>query len=365
MKSLISKFKRSGSVFAVKVIKYSFAGVFSAVLLLQSCSRQVVIKTTQYFEHIPVICYHHVNPSEALKDNYINTVPGDFEEQIKYLYLSGYRTILSKDIPAVLAPQERNILGENKKPVLINFDDGYKSVYNYAYPIMKKYGYKGILFIITDKIENDPTRMYMNKDQINELIKEGWEVGSHTMTHPNLNSISIENITKEIEDSKTVLETMFGIQVISFAYPYGLFNKRLLNHVRINYKYAYSTIQGNNYGFDDLHVIERYLVLKSDDMSNFKMNIISKKLECRINSELYNNILYVDVSFPQETRDRPLQVYFNDRLIRDLPAEDRNLQFKFNYYREFNNFSLVMKNNDGEQCSITKMIHISKSADVY
>ena len=249
--------------------------------------------------------------------------------------------------------------------MLINFDDGYKSVYNYAYPIMKKYGYKGILFIITDKIENDPTRMYMNKDQISELIKEGWEVGSHTKTHPNLNSISIENITEEIADSKTVLETMFGIQVISFAYPYGLFNKKLLNLVRDNYKYAYSTIQGNNYGFNDLHVIERYLVLKSDEMTNFKMNIISKKLECRINSEFYNNILYVDVSLPLETRDRPLQVYFNDRLIRDLPAEEMNLQFKFNSYREFNNFSLVMKNNDGEQCSITKMIHICKSADVY
>ena len=207
--------------------------------------------------------------------------------------------------------------------------------------------------------------MYMNKEQISELIKEGWEIGSHTMTHPNLNSISIENITKEIEDSKTILETMFGIRVVSFAYPYGLFNKKLLNLVTINYKYAYSTIQGNNYGFNDLHVIERYLVLKSDNMSNFKMNIISKKLECRINSELYNNILYVDVSFPHKIRDRPLQVYFNDRLIRDLPAEEDNLLFKFNYYREFNNFSLVMKNNAGEQCSITKMIHISKSADVY
>ena len=107
MKSLRNKFKLSGSDFAVKVIKYSFAGIFSAVLLLHSCSRQVVVKTTQYFEHIPVICYHHVNPSETLKDNYINTVPAEFEEQIKYLYSSGYRTILSKDIPAVLAPARK------------------------------------------------------------------------------------------------------------------------------------------------------------------------------------------------------------------------------------------------------------------
>jgi peptidoglycan/xylan/chitin deacetylase (PgdA/CDA1 family) len=365
MKALRDKLKVSGSVFAVKIIKYTSVGIFSAGLLLYNCSSRNVVKATQYFEHIPVICYHHVNPSLLLKDNYINTVPSEFEEQIKFLHSSGYRTILSKDIPAMLAPAERNILGDNKKPVLINFDDGYESVYHYAYPIMKKYGYKGILFIITDKIENDPTRMYMNKDQINELLKEGWEVGSHTITHPNLNTISIDNISEEIVHSKTVLETMFGIQVISFAYPYGLFNKKLLNLVRDNYKYAYSTILGNNYGFDDLHVIERYLVLKSDSMSNFKMNIISKKLQCSINSELYNNILYVDVSLPQETMARPMQVYFNDRLVRDLPAEEKNLQFKFNYYREYNDFSIVMKNNAGEQCSITKMIHISKSAEVY
>ena len=142
---LINKFKLSGPAFVVKTIKYFFIGVFSAVLLLQSCSKQVVVKTTRYFEHIPVICYHHVNPSEALKNNYINTVPTEFEEQIKYLHSSGYRTILSKDIPAVLAPAEINIFGDNNKPVLINFDDGYKSVYKYAYTIMKKFGYKGIL----------------------------------------------------------------------------------------------------------------------------------------------------------------------------------------------------------------------------
>ncbi|MFH0975258.1 MAG: polysaccharide deacetylase family protein [Spirochaetota bacterium] len=365
MKSLINKVKISVHVFAVKILKYSSVGIFSAVFLLHNCSGKQVAKKIHYFEHVPVICYHHINPSPLLKDNYINTVPAEFEEQIKFLHSSGYKTILSKDIPVVLAPAERNILGNNRKPVLINFDDGYESVYNYAYPIMKKYGYKGILFIITDKIENDPTRMYMNKDQISELIKEGWEVGSHTVTHPNLNSISIDNITEEIAHSKTVLETMFGVQVISFAYPYGLFNKKLLNLVRDNYKYAYSTILGNNYGFDDLHLIERYLVLKSHEISNFKMNVISKKLECRIKSELYNNILYVDVSLPHESKDRTIQVYFNDRLIRDLPAEEKNLQFKFNYYREFNDFSLVMKNDAGEQCSITKMIHITKSAFVY
>ncbi|MBN2401002.1 MAG: polysaccharide deacetylase family protein [Spirochaetes bacterium] len=364
MKFLKKKLKMCESAFAVKILKYSVAGVLSAILLSGNCGRQTAEKI-KYFEHIPVLCYHHINPSELLKDVFINTVPDDFEKQIQFLHSSGYMTILSKDIPDVLAPAKRNIIGKNKKPVLITFDDGYKSVYDYAYPIMKKYGYKGILFLISDKIENDRSRMYMNKIHISELIKEGWEIGSHTITHPKLNSISMEDITNEIADSKTALEKIFGIQIVSFAYPYGIFNKKVLNLVKDNYKYAYSTIQGNNYEFNDLHLIERYLVLKTDEMSNFKMHIMSKKLECRINSELYNNVLYVDVSFPQAARERPLQVYFNSRIIRELPAEDEYLQFKFNYYYEYNNFSIVMQNDAGEQCSITKMIHISKSAEVY
>ena len=364
MKILKRIIKVPGSVFTVKIIKYFVAGIFCAVLLPGSCGRQL-IEPSQYFEHIPVLCYHHINPSDLLKDIYINTVPDEFEKQIKFLHSYGFRTILSKDIPTLLAPAENNILGENKKPVIITFDDGYKSVYDYAYPIMKKYGFKGIIFLITDKIENDTSKMYMNKDQINELIKEGWEVGSHTITHPKLNSISIEDISDEIKGSKDILEKMFGIKVLSFAYPYGLFNKKILDLVRDNYRYAFSTIQGNNFEFNEYYLMERYLVLKTDELSNFATNITSKTLECNINSELYNNILYVDVSLPYETGNQPVQIYFNSRLIRDLPADKDDLHFKFSHYYEYNNFTIVMKTAEGEQCSITKMIHISKSADIY
>ena len=325
-----------------------------------SCGRQV--RGVQTFQHIPVLCYHHINPSEHLKDNYLNTAPSDFKEHIQFLKESGYVSMISKEIPALTSGELDMPAG--KKPVLITFDDGYKSVYDHAYPVLKKYGYRGIVFLITDKIENDCTRMYMNKKQINELIQEGWEIGSHTVTHPKLNAISMENMSYQITGSKHALEKMFGIQVVSSAYPYGIINRKILDYVRENYSFAFTTIQGNNYNFNDLFLMERYLILKTDTLSTFKRNVVSKKLACDINSELYNNTLYIDVSLSEEKKDQPLEVYFNSRLVKHVSAET-DMQFKFNYFYEYSNFSLVSHNSNGEQQSITKIIHITRSADVY
>ncbi|MBN2040495.1 MAG: polysaccharide deacetylase family protein [Spirochaetes bacterium] len=365
MKTVKCLLKTTVRGFSFKLFKFLTPGILCIIMTAGSCSRQVV-ELKQYFEHIPVLCYHHINPAEALHDNYINTVPDEFEKQIEFLHSYGYKTILSKNVSNVLAPAEKNVLGENNKPIMITFDDGYRSVYDHAYPVMKKYGYKGIIFLITDRIEKDWNRMFMNREQINELIKEGWEIGSHTITHPKLNQISMEEATNEIIASKKTLEDMFGVKVISFAYPYGLFNKKVIDTVKDNYTYAFSTIYGNNHGFKDTHLMERYLVLKADEFANFKTNVTSKTLKCRINSELFNNVLYVDVTLPEKAEDRPLQVYFNSRLIKDLPSiETEDIHFKFNYYHEYNNFTIVMKETAGIQCSVTKMIHVCKSADVY
>ncbi|MGB4132477.1 MAG: polysaccharide deacetylase family protein, partial [Tepidanaerobacteraceae bacterium] len=93
---------------------------------------------------IKVLCYHHIIPETLSKR--IDTVVSvsEFEEQMKYLYQHGYYTASVKDIQEFLYSKKK--LPENT--LLITFDDGYESNYIYAYPILKKYGFRAVIFPI-------------------------------------------------------------------------------------------------------------------------------------------------------------------------------------------------------------------------
>ncbi len=111
------------------------------------------------------------------------------------------------------------------------FDDGYISTYEFAYPILKEYGFVGTAFIIPSKVGEDG---YMTWSQIKELYQEGWEIGSHSYTHPYLTQVSDQKLEREVFLSKVVLERE-GFNVVSFASPYGDWNEHTLSVIRQYY----------------------------------------------------------------------------------------------------------------------------------
>lgn len=126
-------------------------------------------------------------------------------------------------------------LNPNKTACIsITFDDGYKSHYTTAMPLLKEKGFNATFFVYADAYKgNEP--LFMNESDIKELILNGYEIGSHTITHPYLGKISKENAEEELKMSKYFLERDFGIQIVSLALPYTSFNLNVLNTGRFYY----------------------------------------------------------------------------------------------------------------------------------
>jgi peptidoglycan/xylan/chitin deacetylase (PgdA/CDA1 family) len=188
--------------------------------------------------NIPIIAYHKI--SDQKEFGLTTTSPGTFEKQIRILSASGFTPLTFKDIGSGAVLPE--------KPVIITFDDGYESVYRNALPIMANHGFKGIVYIITDYINKYNTWeavrwqqkfKHLSKEQIVNLHRHGFEIGSHGRSHHYLPALSDARIRSEAGQSKEHLEDMIGETIVSFCYPYGRYTERVKSIIRdAGYAYA-------------------------------------------------------------------------------------------------------------------------------
>lgn len=117
---------------------------------------------------------------------------------------------------------EQVTLEQNKhlRPmVILTFDDGYESDYNIVRPIFAELGLKGTFFIIGSRIGY--SERYMNAAQIKEMAEIGHEIGSHTLSHPYLTELSMEEMINEFKESKRAIQEVTGVPVETLCYPYG------------------------------------------------------------------------------------------------------------------------------------------------
>jgi peptidoglycan/xylan/chitin deacetylase (PgdA/CDA1 family) len=121
----------------------------------------------------------------------------------------------SQPIPYI--PNTENIDITSNKPVLLTFDDAYKSQYTNAKPILDKYGYKATFYIVCNYVENNGRLKW---EDITTLYNEGHDIGSHTMNHADLSQTSKKETSYEISESKQCLLN-HGINATSFAYPFN------------------------------------------------------------------------------------------------------------------------------------------------
>ena len=125
----------------------------------------------------------------------------------------------------------------NDNVVILNFDDGRKTQFTEAKPILDKYGFKASFYVVCNYIRNKPG--YMNWKEVNQLNREGNDIGSHSMNHVHLDKLSKKNVKFEVGQSKKCLED-HNIDVTSFAYPFnaGSNDKKVVNIVSKYYDFA-------------------------------------------------------------------------------------------------------------------------------
>ncbi|MBI5730379.1 MAG: polysaccharide deacetylase family protein [Ignavibacteriales bacterium] len=225
---------------------------------LEFIFQSVVVR--YYKKEIPIIYYHRIVESldEAGKHG-IYVTAGQFEKHLSYLKKSGYKTITFGE---ALEIKRSGIKG---KYVIITFDDGYEDNHRLAFPVLKKYGFKAIIFLVAgleynswDLQSNEPKLKMMNKSQLLEMQDYGIEFGSHTLSHSDLTKISLEEAKKELDESKKILEEKLGREIKSFAFPYGNCNEEVKKIARLTgYKLVYATDNAPLGLHEDLFQIRR------------------------------------------------------------------------------------------------------------
>jgi len=207
-------------------------------------------------KEVPILCYHQIRNYRETDSKtarpYI--IPDSvFRSQLKMLADSGYQTILPDQLYAYLttgAPLPA-------KPVMLTFDDNRLEHYTIAAREMKKYGFKGVFFIMTVSLDRPN---YMTRAQIKELADEGHEIGSHTWDHHNVKKYQAQDWITQVEKPSKQLESITGKPVKYFAYPFGLWNKEAIPHLK-NFKIqAAFQLSEKRDSTDPLYTIRRIIV---------------------------------------------------------------------------------------------------------
>ena len=110
--------------------------------------------------------------------------------------------------------------------VSVTLDDGWANQYANAYPVLKQLGIPATFYIISGSLTDQPD--YMSGAQVQDLYANGNEIGDHTITHPDLTTVSAAQLQSEMADSQTTLQNLIGAPVTDFAYPYGAYNTATL-----------------------------------------------------------------------------------------------------------------------------------------
>ena len=207
-------------------------------------------------KEVPILCYHNIrefsNTSSAVMKT--NTVkPAAFAAQMKTLADAGYHTILPEQLYNYLAFD--GALPE--KPIMITFDDTRIDQFTIGATEMKKYGFKGVFFIMTVAI-NRPG--YMTKEEIKSLSDDGHVIASHTWDHHMVTKYSGEDWNTQFLKPKAKLEDIIGKPVTDFAYPFGLWNTAAIPELqKSGHKMAY-ILSTKRDSIDPLYTIRRIII---------------------------------------------------------------------------------------------------------
>lgn len=195
---------------------------------------------------IPVLMLHYVENVKDKGDTIrisLNDPPSLLESQIKTLVDAGYTFITPSDLADILD----GIKLPPDKPIVLSFDDGHRDFYTDAFPILKKYNVKSVIYVITGFLGQPD---FLTNDELKEISESGLvEIGAHTVDHVALKGQNQQIVAKEVNNSKVFLESDLGISVTTFAYPYGSFDLPSIQIIKeAGFRTAFSTVPGTEVG---------------------------------------------------------------------------------------------------------------------
>ena len=178
-----------------------------------------------------VLCYHAISEDWPAA---LSTTPTRLEAQLEHLRERGYRGVTFSELVA----------GGEEKLMAVTFDDAYRSVGRLAKPILDQFGFPGTVFAVSDLVgwtgpvawhgmshwlesPHEHELIPHSWEELRVLAEDGWEVGSHTRSHPRLTTLDDERLDAELQGSKRRCEDALDRPCLSVAYPYGDWDGRV------------------------------------------------------------------------------------------------------------------------------------------
>lgn len=186
---------------------------------------------------VPILMYHQVGPPVAGGPRRTDCVtPQRFERQMRAILDAGYRVVALHDLVQILRAGR---LGDLRRSVVLTFDDGYRGQFVFACPVLQRMRLPATFFVTTGivgksaflghlAIPREPAGaspplawLPLSWDEVKEMVRQGIDIGSHSVTHRSLGRLADQEAELEVWTSKETLERRAGIEVVLFAYPFG------------------------------------------------------------------------------------------------------------------------------------------------
>jgi peptidoglycan/xylan/chitin deacetylase (PgdA/CDA1 family) len=175
---------------------------------------------------VPILMYHVIgNPPAGAPYPGLYVAPSDFKAQMAYLARAGYHPVALSQVWSYWHGGPLPV-----RPVVLTFDDGYLGDYTVAAPVLHSRGWPGELDLLVANLHRHGWGL--KTWQVQRMARQGWEIASHTLTHPDLNLLGAADLHSEVADSRTLLQHTFHQPISFFCYPAGDYDATVIAAVQ-------------------------------------------------------------------------------------------------------------------------------------
>jgi len=226
------------------------------------------------YQTVPILCYHRF----GVKTSKLNVTPAAFEQQMEWLARNGYTVVTFARLARFLEGKE----ALPPKSVVITIDDGYRSSYEIAYPILKKFGFPATVFLYTDFVGASDA---MTWAQMKEMTASGLvTIQPHSKSHANLTqrlpneseARYRERVRREVTTPVAALKDRLSEPSYTFAYPYGDVNEYVVDLlIKDNVSQGVTVTAGGNPFYAYPYMLRRSMIFGNEDMDAFKSKLVT------------------------------------------------------------------------------------------
>jgi peptidoglycan/xylan/chitin deacetylase (PgdA/CDA1 family) len=212
---------------------------------------------------VPILMYHVIAPPPTgapYPGLYVK--PADFRGQVGWLAAHGYHAVTLRRV----YDYWRGTEALPRNPVVLTFDDGYRSDFTVALPTLRARHWPGVLNL---EVRNLQPVWGTRPGMVRKLIAAGWEIDAHTLTHPDLTTVDPAELRREVAGSRAAIRRMFHVPVDFFCYPAGRYDAAVLAAVRAAGFLGATTETEGLARPHSLDTLDRVRVNGSDGVSGF------------------------------------------------------------------------------------------------